>query len=275
MNEQQQNNRVQLDENDEIDDEDLPSKAAIVHENIRHEGIQELNRNMAALFLSAVAAGLSIGMCLLVKSEFHLALFEKPYSILLESLGYTFGFVIVIMARQQLFTENTLTAVLPILNNPCLQNVKALCRLWVIVLVGNLVGTFLIATFFSQSSVFTTPLQNTFFLITSELINKSVSDLFIGGIISGWIIATMVWMFPTAGEAKLWIIILMTYILSLCGFPHIIIGSVEAFYLIISGNQDWTYFFYPFAIPTLAGNILGGTFLFTLLSHLQIRYDMK
>ncbi len=275
MKGQSQDQLVQVDIDDDINNEDLPSKAAVVHENIRHEGIQELNRNMIALFLSAIAAGLSIGISLLAKAEFHVALRDASYASLLENLGYTFGFVIVIMARQQLFTENTLTAVLPILNTPCLHNVKILCRLWLTVLTGNLIGTFLITLFFSQSSVFNIELKNAFYFITSELLDKSVSNFFVGGIISGWIIATMVWMFPTAGSAKLWIIILMTYILALCGFPHIIIGSVEIFYLILSGQQEWMYFLYPFAIPTLIGNILGGTFLFSLLSHLQIRYDMK
>ena len=34
---------------------------------------------------------------------------------LIDSFGYSVGFVIVILARQQLFTESTLTAVLPVL----------------------------------------------------------------------------------------------------------------------------------------------------------------
>jgi formate/nitrite transporter FocA (FNT family) len=49
---------------------------------------------------------------------------------LLENLGYTFGFVIVILARQQLFTENTVTAVLPMMHKPTPGNIGLLLRLW-------------------------------------------------------------------------------------------------------------------------------------------------
>jgi formate/nitrite transporter FocA (FNT family) len=45
------------------------------------------------------------------------------------------------------------------------------------------------------------------------------------------------------------------------------------FYLIFNGNIHWSEFFWPFAL-TLAGNICGGTFIFALLSHAQIRNDM-
>lgn len=62
-------------------------------------------------------------------------------AVLLENLGYTFGFIIVIMARQQLFTENTVTAVLPVMQNPTLGNFGLLMRLWSVVLLGNLIGT--------------------------------------------------------------------------------------------------------------------------------------
>lgn len=78
---------------------------------------QQLERDAMALLWSAIAAGLSMGASLLAKGIFHVELEGVPGSFLLENLGYTFGFIIVIMARQQLFTENTVTAVLPVMQN--------------------------------------------------------------------------------------------------------------------------------------------------------------
>ena len=94
-----------------------------------------------ALFWSAIAAGLSMGASLLAKGIFHVQLEGVPGGFLLENLGYTFGFIIVIMARQQLFTENTVTAVLPVMQNPTLGNFGLLLRLWGVVLLGNIIGT--------------------------------------------------------------------------------------------------------------------------------------
>lgn len=79
--------------------------------------VKRVERDAMALLWSAIAAGLSMGASLLAKGIFHVELEGVPCSFLLENLGYTFGFIIVIMARQQLFTENTVTAVLPVMQN--------------------------------------------------------------------------------------------------------------------------------------------------------------
>ena len=125
----------------EVNEERLPSRAMATHEEIRQEGEKELERDALALLWSAVAAGLSMGASMVAKGIFHVHLGELPGGFLLENLGYTFGFVIVIMARQQLFTENTVTAVLPIMHKPTPGNIGLLLRLWGVVLIGNLVGT--------------------------------------------------------------------------------------------------------------------------------------
>ena len=84
----------------------------------------------------------------------------------------------------------------------------------------------------------------------------------------------MVWMFPSAGAAKIVVIILMTWLIALADTTHIVVGAVEIFYLVFNGTLRWSEFIWPFALPTLAGNICGGTFIFALLSHAQIRNDM-
>lgn len=253
----------------------LPSHAVAIHEEIRSEGQKELNRDSLALFLSAIAAGLSIGVSLLVKSKLHISFPESDYRGLIESFGYTLGFVIIIMSRQQLFTENTLTAVLPIMHRPTANNFKMLGRLWGIVLIGNLVGTFVIAYLFNTLPIFPAELKGAFHSISKELVELNPTNMFIGGIFSGWLIATMVWMLASAGSSKVFIIIMMTFIVSAFSLPHIVVGSVETFYLIIEGTESWLTFIYPFGLPVVIGNILGGTFIFTILSHLQIRNDLK
>lgn len=99
--------------------------------------------------------------------------------------------------------------------------------------------------------------------------------MFANAIISGWLIATMVWMFPAAGAAKIVVIILMTWLIALGDTTHIVVGSVEILYLVFNGTLHWSDFIWPFALPTLAGNICGGTFIFALMSHAQIRNDMS
>lgn len=259
----------------EVDEDRLPSRAMAIHEHIRQEGEKELERDAMALLWSAIAAGLSMGASLLGKGIFHVQLEEVPGGFLLENLGYTFGFIIVIMARQQLFTENTVTAVLPVMHKPSMGNVLLLLRLWGVVLLGNLIGTGLAAWAFGYMPIFDEATRGAFVKIGMDVMKNTPSEMFANAIISGWIIATMVWMFPAAGAAKILVIILMTWLIALSDTTHIVVGSVEILYLVFNGTLHWHDFFWPFALPTLAGNICGGTFIFALLSHAQIRNDMS
>ena len=89
----------------EVDEDRLPSRAMAIHEHIRQDGEKEMERDAMALFWSAIAAGLSMGASLLAKGIFHVQLEGVPGGFLLRTLAILFGFIIVIMARQQLFTE--------------------------------------------------------------------------------------------------------------------------------------------------------------------------
>ena len=259
----------------EVDEDRLPSRAMAIHEHIRQDGEKELERDAMALLWSAIAAGLSMGASLLAKGIFHVQLDGVPGSFLLENLGYTFGFIIVIMARQQLFTENTVTAVLPVMQNPTMGNAGLLMRLWSVVLLGNVVGTGIAAWAFEYMPIFDEETRDAFVKIGMDVMKNSPGEMFANAIISGWIIATMVWMFPAAGAAKIVVMILMTWLIALADTTHIVVGSVEILYLVFNGTLHWSDFFWPFALPTLAGNICGGTFIFALMSHAQIRNDMS
>lgn len=259
----------------EVDEENLPSRAAAVHEQIRMEGEKELERDGLALMWSAVAAGLSISTSLVTKGILHERLEDTPARFFIENLGYTVGFIIVIMARQQLFTENTVTAVLPVMHKPTVKNVGILFRLWGVVLAGNIAGAACAALAFIYLPLFEPAVMQAFHTISMEIMEKDPAQMFIGGVASGWLIATMVWMLPTAGASKIWVILLMTYLVSIGNLTHIVVGSVEVLYLVFSGAVPWQDFIWPFALPTLAGNIIGGTFIFALISHAQIRNDLS
>lgn len=100
----------------EVADQSRPN-AALIHETIRAEGESELNRGSWALVWSALSAGLSIGFFLVVQGELYSRLPAGSVRDVISPFGYTIGFLIVIVGRQQLFTENTLTPVLALFHN--------------------------------------------------------------------------------------------------------------------------------------------------------------
>jgi formate/nitrite transporter FocA (FNT family) len=254
-------------------DDNQPPRAAVLHEIIRTQGDQELERSVAALWWSALAAGLTMGLSLMAMGLLNSRLPDGEAFKVIASFGYCAGFLAVILARQQLFTENTLTAVLPVMSKPTWANAGRLLRLWSVVLVGNLCGTLLVAYVMLHLPIFDTKTDLAFLEIGRKIMENSPGQMFAKGIVSGWMIATMVWMIPSMESAKMWIIILITYLMALGDFTHIVVGSAEVSYLVFAGELPWKDFWLVFAGPTLAGNIVGGRFIFALISHAQIRSE--
>ncbi|MGF6594262.1 formate/nitrite transporter family protein [Pseudomonas sp. 2835] len=250
-----------------------PPRAAVLHEIIRYQGDQELERTIAALFWSALAAGLTMGLSLMAMGLFYSRLPEGDSSQVIASIGYSAGFLAVILARQQLFTENTLTAVLPVMTEPSLRNFGRLLRLWSVVLLGNLAGTILVSYVMLNLPIFDSKTDVAFLDVGRKVMENDLNQMFAKGIISGWMIATMVWMIPSMESAKVWIILMITYLMALGDFTHIVVGSVEVSYLVWAGEVSWAAFWLDFAAPTLIGNIIGGSFIFALISHAQVRSD--
>lgn len=258
----------------EAEKHELPSQAAAVHQHLRKDGQKELSRDSMALLWSAIAAGISMSFSMVARALMHAEVPANGTGFLIECLGYTVGFIVVILARQQLFTENTVTAVLPVMSHPTGRNFAALGRLWGVVLAGNLVGAALSAATFLYMPMFDTSTHEAFITLGHHLMDKTPFEMFSGAILAGWMIATLVWLIPAADQAKVWIILIITYVMAIGGFPHIIVGSSEMFYMVFSGNATWADFFLLFGLPTLIGNVVGGTFIFSLISHAQIRGDL-
>jgi formate/nitrite transporter FocA (FNT family) len=252
-----------------------PPRAAVLHEVIRSEGEQELKRSVSALAWSSLAAGLSMGFSMLARGVLARYVGDEPGGFLIESLGYTFGFLLVVMSRQQLFTENIMTAVLPVMTEPTRTNFARFFRLWSVVIVGNLVGVTLFAFGLRHLQQFDAPTQVAFVRLGESLMQNSPWQMFTKGILAGWLIATKEWLVPAAEQARITVIVLTTYLIALGGFTHIIVGSVEVLYLVFSGGAGFGDYVVHFGLPTLLGNIVGGSCIFALISHAQVRGDEK
>ena len=242
---------------------------------IRREGEEELKRPLVSLWWSGVAAGVGISTSILVEGIVRSNLgSDHPYLTLIESLGYTFGFVLVILGRLQLFTENTITVVLPILAQPTRNRFYCTARLWGIVLAANLCGTFFIAAIGVHGGILSANTLAAILEISQHLAQLSPSEAFLRGIPSGFFIAALVWMLPSAKGSEVLVIIMFTWLIAAGDFTHVIVGSTEIFNLVVKGEMNiFTALIYHIA-PVLIGNILGGTGLFAMLAYGQVHEEM-
>ncbi len=186
------------------------------------------------------------------------------------SFGYSVGFLAVILGRQQLYTENTLTVMLPLLTLRDLPTLTQVARLWSVVLLANLAGACAFAWALASFGIFKPEVNNAYADIASAATSAGWTSLLIRGIVAGWLIALMVWMMPGADSSRPFIIIVMTYLVALGDLPHGIAGSVDAFYLVARGVLTWRGMLGGYLTPVLIGNTIGGVSLVAFLNHAQV-----
>jgi formate/nitrite transporter FocA (FNT family) len=246
----------------------------IIYEVIRKLGEEEMGRPVTSLWWSGLAAGLSISFSLLAQAILETHLPDVAWRSLVSSFGYSVGFIMVVLSRQQFFTENTLTVVLPVMAEPTPRNLALIARIWTIVLLANLTGTLLAAVFCTFTPVLTPELRDAMIEISRKILGHGWMDMFFKGISAGFLIAAMVWIIPSANTAQFHVVTLMTYLIAAGGFMHIVAGSVEAFLLVVNGELSVWSMVTDFTIPVLLGNIVGGTALFALISHAQVMKEI-
>jgi formate/nitrite transporter FocA (FNT family) len=252
-----------------------PLGPLVIHEIVREQGLAELHRDAWGLAWSGLAAGLSIGFSVVTEAHLRAGLPDAASRHTLESFGYTIGFLIVILGRQELFTETTLTALIPTLTRPSLGTVRAMLRVWAIVLAANILGTFAFGAISAQPGVFAPEARQAMLELGKEMMAHPAWQTAVRAGSAGWLMGLMVWLLPSAGAAQPFIIVLVTWVIALCGFPHIVAGSTEASLAVVAGEAGAGDYVWRFFLPTLAGNIFGGCALAALLNHAPVITDLQ
>jgi formate/nitrite transporter FocA (FNT family) len=211
-----------------------------------------------------------MGMSLVAEGLLRAHLPQARWTPLVAKLGYSFGYLLVVLGRQQLFTENTLTVMLPLLARRNLPTLKGVLRLWAIVLIANLAGVHLFIWVISHSAVFHPDVKQAFTEISAQAAGGSSSTILLKGVFAGWLIALMVWLLPAADSSRIAVVVIVTYVVGLGGFTHVVAGSLEVLYNVTTGAVPYATYLVGYLLPTLAGNIVGGVTLTAVLNHAQV-----
>lgn len=248
--------------------------ARLIYEVIRRDGDIELTRPSVSLIWSGVAAGLLISLSVLGEAILRQHLPQAGWAFLVENAGYSLGFLVVILGRMQLFTENTITTVLPVVADRSLRKLMKMIRLWAIVLLSNVAGACLAAIYMLEGGAFTDEMLQTFRALSNHAVLMGARESFARAIPAGVLIAAIVWMLPSAGAGRFFIILTFTWLIAAGDFSHIIAGAVEMWLLVWLGDIELWRAVRDFFLPVLAGNVIGGTAIFTLLAWGQVKNEV-
>ncbi|QNE32390.1 formate/nitrite transporter family protein [Sphingomonas sp. NBWT7] len=247
--------------------------ARVVHAAVTEQGTDELARPAASLFWSAFAAGIAIMASLWVSGALHVMLPRARWTDAVVALGYPFGFLIVILGRLQLFTEHTAVAALPVIRAPGVAALARLMRLWGIVLGANIIGAAAVSAAAALVAVQSPDILRGMLDVSLKLLDRSAGETLLQGIPAGFLIASIAWIRSATEGSGFWVVFAVTYAIALGGFAHVIAGATEAFLLAWHGDATIGWALGGFILPALLGNIIGGTGLFALLAHAQVRNE--
>ncbi|MEZ5649895.1 MAG: formate/nitrite transporter family protein [Burkholderiaceae bacterium] len=247
----------------------------VTFEVVRRDGAYEQYRPAISLWWSGLAAGSCIGLSVLAQAILASYLPETDWARLIEKAGYSLGFLVVILAGQQLFTEITLTAVAPFLLHPSRGGFYRLMRLWSIVLLANVCGATLFGALVVLGRAMSDELIAEILVVSEHAMSFSGSELAWRGLVAGFLIALLVWIRARTVDGQVLMIVLITWLIAAGDFAHIIAGSAEAAILLLSQRMSPGDAVFGFFVPTLVGNVIGGTALFAALAYAQIKNEIR
>jgi formate-nitrite transporter family protein len=258
---------------EDIEERSVP-RTPVIYEIVRRLGEEEMARPVTSLWWSGVAAGLSISFSLLAQAILRTHLPDEAWRPLVESFGYSIGFVMVVLSRQQLFTENTVTVVLPVMAEFSAKNLRSLARMWTVVFLANMAGTLFASLFCTFTPVLTPEVRAAMMAISGQILQHSWLATMVMAIGAGFLMAAMVWLLPGSETAQFFVVVMMTWLIAAGGFTHVVAGSMEAFMLVFNGGMGFWAMLGDFFVPVLIGNIVGGTALFALLAYAQVMQEI-
>jgi formate/nitrite transporter FocA (FNT family) len=242
-----------------------------IHDNVLREAEEELQRPASELGWSGVDAGMTIGFSFAV-GAYVATLVPDAWKDAAVAAAYPLGFIFVVLARAQLFTENTLEPVVPALARRNRATVLKMLRLWSIVLPANLAGALVFGVLAARTPMFGDAMHASLSHVAEAATTGGFVLVLYRAIFAGWLVALMAWLISSTRDttAQIALVWLTTAPIAALGLRHSIAGSVEAFYRAAAGQAGWLEMATTFIVPAVIGNTIGGVALVALLNHAQV-----
>jgi formate/nitrite transporter FocA (FNT family) len=245
-----------------------------IFEQVANNARQELGRSNVSLAISGLAGGIFMGLSAL-GNAIAIALLTAagaaptPTTLFIGRLFYPLGFIVVILGRSQLFTENTLYPVALVLAEK--SHFWNTIRLWAVVLPFNVLGALAFAALATRTHALSPAVVQSLGQLGFDAANHPAATIFWSAVMGGWIIASVAWLVSGSHSitGSVMIIWMLTLVVGLGNFAHCIAASGEVFATILVGRAGWIAFPMWF-LPAVAGNICGGVGMVTLLEYGQV-----
>lgn len=145
-------------------------------------------------------------------------------------------------------------------------------RLWLIILVFNILGTMVFAMVAYYGDILSPGAMDYLMQKVSGKISYGFWSTGIKAVFGGWIVALIAWLVAASQDtiSQIFFVFALSALIPAAGLTHCIAGSSEVLLGVLSGNVSVAEYAGGFMLPTTLGNIAGGIFLVTLLNYGQV-----
>lgn len=234
-------------------------------ERLVDEGHARLDRPLLPLVATGFLGGVDVGVGVLA----YLVVDAETHQPLLASLAFTIGFVALLLANSELFTENFLVPVISVVAK--VGTVVQLLRLWAVTLVANLVGGFVMAALvvLALPSVHESAVK-----AGSHFAHLGVSwRSFALAVLAGAVITLLTRMQNATPDLGVRLVasVTMSFVLVGAQLFHSVLDSILMFAGLLTGEADYDYLDWLGALGWSAfGNLVGGLLLVTAVRILRV-----
>ena len=252
------------------DGDRMRASAADIYERVKRDGAEELQRPVAALAFSGLFAGASVGIGAVASAAASVAVTGHADASLVGALFFPIGFVIVIIGRAQLFTENTLYPVTLVLDER--RHLLVTLRLWAVVLTANLIGATLFALLVTKTGALSPDVVATVDAHGQKATQGTWASFLWSAVLGGWAIALVAWLIQSGGAVIGQIVLIwaLVFVVGLLGLDHSVSTTIEVLCAAIRGKVQFGHGLAWFA-AVLLGNVAGGVLITAVLNYGQVR----
>ncbi len=246
-----------------------------VAQNYIAVGASKTKTPIAKMFVLGILAGIFIALAG-VAATVSSATLTGSVGKLIGAAVFPGGLAMVLIAGSELFTGNNLI-IMSVLEKQA--TVGGMLKNWVVVYIGNFVGSILIAALVVKGGtfgLFSDAVAGSAINIAAAKVSMGFGTALIRGILCNFLVCIAVWMALAAKDVtgKIVAIFFPIMFFVLCGYEH----SVANMYFISSGlfastdvsylaaattsnitNLTWGNFFVANLLPVTIGNIIGGS----------------
>ena len=246
-----------------------------IWEVAKDEGERRLARRWPALVATGFVGGadIMIGVFVLAATSAAVTAAAGPeLGHLAGSLVFGVGFVMLIVGRGELFTENFLVPVSTVLARRAQP--RSLLRLWVITFVANYAGILLVTLIMKTTGV----LQPETLAAAAEpaetLVARDGLPSLLSAILAGAVMTLMTWLTHAAEQdiGRIVIALLIGFVIALGTFNHAVVAFGETMLPYLANTTDIGLGDIARTLAyAIVGNLIGGLGLVTLNRAIQAR----